>query len=84
MLNAKISQDAAAMLTSVSKDDRRKLGQTIRKLQEDPRMMGSQKLQAAGGYYRFREGDYRIIYKFDDDTIYVDHVKKRDEGTYKL
>jgi mRNA interferase RelE/StbE len=32
------------------------------------------------GEFRFRVGDYRIIFDVDEDTIYVLKIKKRDKA----
>jgi len=33
--------------------------------------------------YRIRVGNYRIIYHLEHDTPVVDHVRRRNEKTYK-
>lgn len=42
-----------------------KILEAFDKLQMDPRCLGSKKLQGRDGY-RFRVGDYRILYLIDD------------------
>lgn len=55
----------------------------LRELSEDPRKRGVVKLQ--GNIYRFRVGDYRIIYSIDDTArvVLVGAVHRRNEGTYQ-
>ncbi len=50
------------------------------KIQEQPRLHGSQKLTGEEGY-RYRIGDYRILYRIDDSNkkVFVYRVKHRRE-----
>lgn len=51
---------------------------TLRGLADDPRPLGCKKLQGREGW-RIRVGNYRVLYKIDDDqkTIEVVHIGHR-------
>jgi mRNA interferase RelE/StbE len=51
-------------------------------LSENPRRIGSKKLQGSLHAYRFRIGDYRIIYEISDKAKIVDiaHIRHRREA----
>ena len=59
------------------------LAAQIEELREDPMPRNSTRIV---GYpcYRARVGSYRIIYEFDDDTLLVTIVEKRDKVYQKL
>ena len=56
----------------------RRCRQSLLKLEENPRLHGSQKLVGEDGY-RVRVGDYRILYRIDDvqKRVYVYRIKHR-------
>jgi mRNA interferase RelE/StbE len=49
----------------------RRLDQAFNKLAENPRRMGVEKMAGFMNRYRFRVGDYRIIYEIHDDLLLV-------------
>ena len=51
---------------------------TLRSLADDPRPLGCKKLQGREGW-RIRVGNYRVLYKIDDDqhTVEVVHIGHR-------
>ena len=49
----------------------RRLDDAFNKLVENPRRMGVEKMAGFGNRYRFRVGDYRIIYEIHDDVLLV-------------
>jgi mRNA interferase RelE/StbE len=56
----------------------------IMDLLKNPRPHDSSKLKGYPNLYRKDVGEYRIIYKFDDDTIYILLIGKRnDDEVYK-
>jgi mRNA interferase RelE/StbE len=61
-------------LDPIPKKDTKRILQKTRSLAEDPRPPGSQKL-AGQEKYRIRQGNYRIIYKIEDDRLIVVVVK---------
>ncbi|KKQ65980.1 MAG: Addiction module toxin, RelE/StbE [Candidatus Daviesbacteria bacterium GW2011_GWA2_38_24] len=61
----------------------RKLLQALRKIKEYP-LLGIKLHGELGNYYKFRVGDYRIVYSFNDkeSVIYVVKIEHR-QGVYK-
>jgi len=56
------------------KKDRQRIVGRIRKLAEDPRPLGCEKLSGQGRY-RIRQGRYRILYSIEDQDLIVSVVK---------
>lgn len=48
-----------------------RLSDAIDKLAENPRRMGAEKLSGYSNRYRFRVGDYRIVYEIHDGVLVV-------------
>jgi mRNA interferase RelE/StbE len=61
-------------LGPIPKRDATRILNKTRTLAEDPRPPGSQKL-AGQEKYRIRQGNYRIIYRIEDDRLIVIVVK---------
>jgi mRNA interferase RelE/StbE len=61
-------------LLRLSKADNRRIAAPIESLADDPRPHGCEKL-AGSAAYRVRQGDYRIIYTIDDDTIVIEIIR---------
>ncbi len=57
-----------------AKKDRQRITAKIRRLAEDPRPPGCQKLSGRD-HYRLRQGVYRIVYSVSDDQVIVVVVK---------
>lgn len=60
-----------------TRKDRRRVVEKTRKLAENPRPKGCEKLSGQDRY-RVRQGNYRIIYSVDDDRLVVHVVKVGD------
>jgi len=60
-----IKRSAARELERLPLKDRRRIVSKIRDLTREPRRCGSQKLSGEESY-RFRQGDYRVVYTVDD------------------
>jgi mRNA interferase RelE/StbE len=58
------------------KKDRRRIVERIRKLEENPRPPGCEKLSGQDKY-RLRQGRYRIVYSIEDQDLVVYVVKVR-------
>ena len=54
---------------------RRQVVRRIRRLSENPRPPGCQKLGGQENRYRVRQGDYRIVYSITDQVLTVVVVK---------
>lgn len=71
-----IKSSAAKELQGVSDNATlSRLTEKIQSLATDPRPSGSEKLAGRSNLYRFRQGNYRVIYFVDDQSRVVDVVK---------
>jgi mRNA interferase RelE/StbE len=61
-------------LKSIPKTDLKKILSKIELLADDPRPTGSQKLTGLE-LYRFRQGQYRIVYSIQDNELIIHIVK---------
>ncbi len=79
-----VKKSALKELNGIPKKELQKILKKIRVLSSNPRPQGSQKLSHRE-QYRFRQGDYRIIYSIQDDdlTVYIIKVGHRKE-IYRL
>lgn len=78
-----ISIDAQEFFESASAALQKKLDRCFERLKVDPRNYSNIKLLKGEllGYYRYRVGDYRVIYEIDDDLkrvtiIFIAHRSK--------
>lgn len=69
-----VKKSALKELYGVPKKELQKILKKIRALSSNPRPEGSQKLSHRE-QYRFRQGDYRIIYSIRDDDLAVHIIK---------
>lgn len=71
----RIKESATKELEAVGqKRDRSRIVARIRRLAEEPRARGCEKLSGLDRY-RVRQGNYRILYTVDDDASIVTVVK---------
>ncbi|MCX7070679.1 MAG: type II toxin-antitoxin system RelE/ParE family toxin [Gammaproteobacteria bacterium] len=61
-------------LRGVPKPDTQRILARIELLRENPRPQGSEKLSGEEKY-RIRQGDYRILYSIDEQTVVVEVVR---------
>ena len=69
-----LKESAAKELERVPKKDRRRIVDRIRKLADDPRPRGCEKLSSQERY-RLRQGRYRILYSVKDACLEIWVVK---------
>jgi mRNA interferase RelE/StbE len=69
-----IKRSAAKELEELPTKDRRRIVRKIRRLGDEPRPPGCEKLSAQERY-RLRQGDYRILYEVDDEDLLVTVVR---------
>jgi len=66
-----MSPSSLKKLRDLEKPLRKRIGQRIEQLATTPRHRQSRKLKGEDNIYRNRVGDYRIIYKIQDDELTV-------------
>ena len=82
MRNLNLTNEAAGFLTTLEAKQARQIWNKIVGLMNDPRLADS--LELGQGFYRTSIGEYRIAYKFDATTLYVELVANRnDDEIYK-
>jgi len=71
-----IKPSAAKEIDAIgSKRDRRRIIARIAALAGEPRPMGCEKLAGSESRYRFRQGNYRVVYAVDDAARVLEVVK---------
>lgn len=66
-----ITRDALKTLGKIDKPMRRRLQTAIDNLADNPRPTGVVALKSEPGYLRLRVGDYRVIYRVEDEHLVV-------------
>lgn len=69
------SPAAAKNLGELPRQIQQRIDEKIISLTQAPRPFGSIKLKGADDLYRFRVGDYRVIYEIVDDKLLVLIIK---------
>jgi len=78
------SRDADKFLIALAPKQYKQIVSKILALANDPTPHDSQKLQGYDDKYRIDCGEYRVIYHFDDDTVFIEAVGKRnDDAVYR-
>ena len=70
MYKIRLLKSADKLLKSLQQKDRIKIAETIQQLSDNPRPVGCKKLKDTN-LYRIRIGDYRVIYKIEDEVLSV-------------
>lgn len=73
--NLLVKRSAEKELRKISSPLLSKVIEKIRSLTAHPRPAGAQMLKGEDRFYRLRQGDYRIIYKVDDERQEVTVMK---------
>ena len=68
-------RSAEKELASLPRDAQRRVGAALDQLRHEPRPPGAKALQGDGKRLRIRVGDYRVIYRVEDDRLVVLVVK---------
>ncbi len=77
------SRDADRFLMDIAPKQYKQIVSRILDLAEDPLPHDSQKLRSCD-HYRIDVGEFRVIYRFDVDTVFIDIVGKRnDDEVYR-
>lgn len=82
--HVEVSKQAERQISKLPKRDKQTVLDTIISLADNPRPHGYKKLEYHAEYFRFRVGNYRIIYQIHDKQLFVFivEVKRRNESTY--
>ncbi|MEN8219696.1 MAG: type II toxin-antitoxin system RelE/ParE family toxin [Pseudomonadota bacterium] len=84
MYKLDITADALNFTKSLPAKQFKQIFTAIMELLKNPSPHDSSQLKGYPGLYRKDVGEYRIIYKFDDDIVYVLLIGKRnDDEVYK-
>lgn len=70
-----LTKPAAKDLAALPKKILQHIDSTIQSLADDPRPHGSIKLEGAEDLHRIRKGEFRIIYKIEDEALSVTIVR---------
>lgn len=62
---------AKRQLRKLSKENQRRVLDSIERLAENPRPHGDKQLQGSENLFRVRIGDYRVIYEIRDAILFV-------------
>lgn len=87
MYKALFSRKAAKVFLKIPIMDAKGIKEAIVKLQQKPDMHGIIKLKKTPvGFYRYRAGDYRIIFDIDHQRRILEilDIARRSEHTYNL
>lgn len=78
-----IQRSAGKRLLKLPLNIHKKIISSLDRIKTEP-LSGSKLGGELGGYYKFRVGDYRIVYRFDKKkgTVYVVKIEHR-QGVYK-
>ncbi len=74
-----ISDRASKELESIPKKYRNRLIEKIEALQQDPFPVSHKKLRGKLNLWRIRQGDYRVVYTVQGETVTVKRVGHRSE-----
>ncbi len=79
-----ITKAAGKFIEKLPPKQYRQVISTIFDLRENPTPNDSKQLSGYPEYHRADIGEYRIIYRFDNDTVYIAVIGKRnDDEVYK-
>lgn len=69
-----VSRIAEKQLEQLPKPAANAVWEKIRSLATDPRPKGCKKLQGYEREYRIRSGDYRVVYRVEDDVLVIEVI----------
>lgn len=79
-----ITKSAGKFIKNLAPKQYRQVVGTVLSLRENPRPHDSEQLKGYPDYKRVDIGEFRIIYRFDKDIVYIALVGKRnDDEVYK-
>jgi len=71
MYAVEVAPAACRQLRKLPQAAQRRIVEKLEGLAADPRPTGVKKLAASEGLFRIRVGDYRIVYRIDDQVLQV-------------
>jgi mRNA interferase RelE/StbE len=74
-----ITKKADSFLSHVPKKHSAQLARKIMMLLEEPRPADSISMKGSP-FFRVDSGEYRIVYRFDEEVLYVSVIGKRNDG----
>ena len=74
-----ISRRARKQLARIPETDRNRLIEKFDVLQQDPFPVSCKKLRGARNIWRIRQGDYRVVYTVEGETVTVISVGHRSD-----
>lgn len=84
MLKIEITKSAGKFIKNLPPKQFRQVVGTILALRENPTPTDSKQLKGYPDYQRVDIGEYRIVYRFDKDAVYIAIVGKRnDDEVYR-
>ena len=84
MLKIDITKSAGKFIKKLPPKQYRQVVGTMLSLRENPTPHDSEKLKGYPEYQRVDIGEFRIIYRFDKNTVYIALIGKRnDDEVYK-
>ena len=85
MLEIKLSKRADKSLAKIPQKQSRQIAERIMQLAQDASSLPSVELKGYAPWRRVRSGEYRIIYKVDENILHIGLVGKRnDDEVYRL
>jgi mRNA interferase RelE/StbE len=78
-----IGKIAKKELDRVSKSEILKIRSKILNLKNFPEVDNIKKLKLFQDLFRLRSGNYRVVFKVENDVIKITHIRLRNEKTYK-
>lgn len=79
-----LSRSAQRFVRDLAPKQYKQLLAKVLSLSSDPLPQDSRKLEGGGSVYRVDQGEYRILYEFDAETIHVLALGKRnDDEVYR-
>jgi len=58
-------------LKALSMRERKRVGNQIDALKDNPRPQGCRKLKGREDFYRIQVGDYRVVYQIEDEVLLI-------------
>ncbi|MFH0948072.1 MAG: type II toxin-antitoxin system RelE/ParE family toxin [Elusimicrobiota bacterium] len=85
MFNLILKKSVKKDIENINKDDLQRIAANINALKLNPLPVGVKKIKKGKeSYYRIRQGDFRIGYRFDttEKLIEIIFIRRRSERTY--